>query len=103
MNEVKLNKDGEVIVIKLTIKGKKTTIISMYVESKGDPQKKKKFFDKMKGILNSKDLEDNLIIGGDANSGWSKKDTSTQEGKVDKSIRTFCEEMEYNEIETKRN
>jgi hypothetical protein len=72
----------------------------MYAESKGESQKKKIFFEKMKGILNSKELEqtDNIIIRGDANSEWNKKDTSNLEENIDRSIRVFYEEMRLIDI-----
>lgn len=100
ISEAIITKDGEIEIVELSIKGKKMTIIGIHGEPESDKQKKESFFKKVRNVVENNVTKDSkIIMGGDANSVWDDEDT-TNENKddLDKTIKSFCEEMGWVDI-----
>ncbi len=98
INEVKIRKDGEIMAIELNIDKEKWIIINIHAEPEKKRGKKENFYKKIEKILDNNIGEAKVIIGGDANSVWDKKDTSNKNEEVDTSIRKWCEKREMIDI-----
>jgi len=103
VNEIKIQKDGEIETIELTIGEKKFAIVAIHVKSSSDTRKKEKFYGKLATLIRDNiGDETTILIGGNANSTWTQQDTSNKEKKTDKTIKQFCKKQGYKDICRKR-
>jgi len=100
VNETKIQKDREIEMIELVMKGEKIVILSFHAEPDRDIRKKEKFYAKLTKIITENiATEAQVLLGGDANSVWTTKDTSKENKRsLDQSVKKFCKKMKFTDI-----